>query len=99
MLDVGMTYRDVDLILYTHIHPDHIADLVPILFACKYPGSPRKRELLVMGGPGFEGYFGKLKKIHGSWIEPQTYNLSLKEVSESTLPFRDLKISAKSMAH
>jgi ribonuclease BN (tRNA processing enzyme) len=45
MLKRGITYLDLDLVLYTHTHPDHIADLVPLIFACKYGENPRRRDL------------------------------------------------------
>lgn len=99
MLEAGVTYQDIDLLLYTHIHPDHVSELVPFLFACKYSHLPRKKDLLCVGGPGFEDYFEKLKKIHGSWIEPQSYQLKIKETSQRPFLFRDLKISSKPMAH
>ena len=99
MLEVGITYQDIDLLLYTHIHPDHISDLVPILFACKYADLPRKKDLLCVGGPGFEDYFEKLKRIHGHWIEPQSYRLKVKETSQKPFVFRDLRIFSKPMAH
>jgi len=99
MLEVGVTYRDIDLILYTHIHPDHVADLVPIIFATKYADVPREKELLCIGGPGFESYFEKLKKVYGHWIDPESYKLTIKEISQESLLYRDLKILSKSMAH
>jgi ribonuclease BN (tRNA processing enzyme) len=99
MLEVGITYLDVDLLLYTHIHPDHVSDLIPILFACKYSDLPRKKDIVCIGGPGFRRYFNKLRKIHGSWIEPHSYLLTIKEISQKSLSFRDLKIYAKPMAH
>ena len=99
MLEVGITYRDVDLLLYTHIHPDHISDLVPILFACKYSDLPREKNLLCVGGAGFKHFFNQLKKVYGSWIEAQSYHLTIKEISQKPLSFRDLTIFAKPMAH
>jgi len=99
MLEAGITYRDVDLLLYTHIHPDHVSDLVPILFACKYADLPREKDLLCIGGPGFESYFEKVKKIYGSWIAPQSYHFKVHEASRRPLLFRDLKIFSKPMAH
>ena len=99
MLEVGVTYRDVDLILYTHLHPDHTADLVPTLFASKYGDFPREKDLLCMGGPGFKSFFEELKKLYGTWIEPQSYQLTVKEVSKEALFYRDLKILTKPMAH
>jgi ribonuclease BN (tRNA processing enzyme) len=98
-LEVGITYHDVDLLLYTHIHPDHISDLVPILFACKYSDLPREKDLLCVGGAGFKHFFNKLKKVYGSWIEAQSYHLTIKEISQKPLSFRDLTIFAKPMAH
>ena len=99
LLEVGVTYRDPDLLLYTHIHPDHVSDLVPIIFATKYADQPREKELVCVGGPGFESYFEKLKNLYGSWIEPQSYPLTIKEISQETLVYRDLKILSSPMAH
>ena len=99
MLEVGVTYRDIDMILYTHIHPDHVSDLVPIIFATKYADVPREKELLCIGGPGFESYFETLKKVYGHWIDPRSYELTIKETSEEGLLYRDLKILSKPMAH
>ncbi len=99
MLEVGVTYRDIDVILYTHIHPDHASDLVPIIFATKYADVPREKELLCAGGPGFNSYFEKLRKLYGHWIDPQSYTLTVKEISQETLLYRDFKILSKPMAH
>ena len=99
MLEAGVTYRDVDVLLYTHIHPDHVSDLVPILFACKYAELPREEDLLCIGGPGFNSYFEKLKKVYGQWIVPQSYTLTIKEISQEALLFSNVKILSKPMAH
>jgi ribonuclease BN (tRNA processing enzyme) len=99
LLEVGITYRDVDLLLYTHIHPDHVSDLVPILFASKYADLPREKDLLCIGGPGFRNYFEKLKKLYRHWIEPNSYQLTVRETSGEPLLYRDLRITSKPMAH
>ncbi len=99
MLEAGITYRDIDVLLYTHIHPDHVSDLVPIIFATKYTGDPREEELLCIGGSGFKSYFEKLRKTYGHWIDPQSYALTVKETSQESFLYRDLKILSKPMAH
>jgi len=99
MLEVGLTYHDMDLLLYTHIHPDHVSDLVPFLFASKYSDLPRKKDLLCAGGPEFRRYFNKIKKVYGSWIDSEFYQLTIKELSRRPLIFQGLRISAKPMAH
>jgi ribonuclease BN (tRNA processing enzyme) len=99
MLEVGVTYQDPDLLLYTHIHPDHVSDLVPIIFASKYAEEPREKELLCMGGPGFKSFFEKLKNLYGSWIEPGSYQLTVREISQDAFVYRDLRILSRPMAH
>ena len=35
LIHYGVTYQDIDYILYTHLHPDHTLDLAAILFAAR----------------------------------------------------------------
>ena len=99
MLEAGVTYQDVDLILCTNINPDHVADLVQFIFASKYAACPRDRDLLCVGGPGFTDHFEKLKMVYGSWIKPQTYRLITREMCEESLLYQDLQIHSKTVAH
>jgi len=99
MLEAGITYLDMDLLLYTHIHPDHVADLVPLLFACKYADQPRKKDLKCIGGPGFLRYTEQLRRLYGPWIEAQTYRLSVEELFDKPLLFGNTAITCKPMAH
>ncbi len=99
LLEVGVTYQDIDLILYTHLHPDHTADLVPILFASKYSDLPRKKGLTLLGGPGFKPFFGKIDDLHGPWIRPQTYRLKVEEVTSKPISYGGMKILSAPMAH
>jgi ribonuclease BN (tRNA processing enzyme) len=99
MLEAGLTYHDIDLLLYTHTHPDHVSDLVPFLFACKYADKPRQEDLLCAGGPGFKDFFEKLKNVYGAWIEPRSYRLTIQEILQPHFSFRDLRISVTPMSH
>jgi len=99
MLEIGITYQDVDLLLYTHIHPDHVSDLIPILFACKNADFPRTKDLSCIGGPGFKHHFDQLKKVYGSWMDAHFYHLTVDEVCDKPLSLWDLQISSKGMAH
>lgn len=67
----GMSYNDLDIILYTHFHPDHVGDLVPYLFATKYmPGFTRNNPVQIWGPAGLVELYSNLKKAFGHWIEP-----------------------------
>jgi ribonuclease BN (tRNA processing enzyme) len=99
MLQAGVTYQDLDAVLYTHIHPDHCADLVPVIFACKYQEEPRTKDLLIIGGRGFRDYFEGLRWIHGSWIEPQTFHIHVREVAADEMTIGDFRVTALPLDH
>ena len=46
---VGVDYLKVDHIFITHFHPDHTADLIPFLFATKYPPKRQGKTTCYMG--------------------------------------------------
>ena len=99
MLEVEITSLAMDLLLYTHIHPDHVADLVPLLFACKYADPPRQMDLPCIEGTGFLCYYEQLKRLYGPWIEAPTYRLSVEEMSNQPPLYRNTTITCKPMAH
>jgi len=70
MLEAGTTIFELSHLLYSHLHPDHTADLVPLLFATKYPdGISRTKPLTIVAGRGFADFFGRLKQVYGNWID------------------------------
>ncbi len=99
MLEAGITYHDIDYIFYTHIHPDHVSDLVPFIFTSKYAEQPRIKKLDIIGGKGFKKYYKKLSKIYGKWLEPELYKINIKEISNKRIDFGNFKVSAKQLAH
>lgn len=99
MLQAGVTYKNVDAVLYTHIHPDHCADLVPLVFACKYQEDPRTKDLLIIGGRGFRDYYEELRRVHGSWIEPETFRIHIREVEADKAAIGDLGVTTLPLEH
>ncbi len=99
LLRVGITIHDVDVILYTHTHPDHVADLVPFLFASKYDWAPRDRDLTIIGGKGFSTFFDALIKTYGKWIQSELFSTHLRESEEDTHHFPGFRILTKPMTH
>ena len=70
LLEADTTIFDLTHIFYSHFHPDHTGEFVPLIFATKYPdGSRRKRPLTVAGGRGLLDFYEGLKKVYGHWIE------------------------------
>jgi ribonuclease BN (tRNA processing enzyme) len=70
LLEASTTIFDLSHIFYSHFHPDHTGEFVPLIFATKYPdGSRRKSALTVGGGRGLLSFYEGLKGVYGHWIE------------------------------
>ena len=72
LVSAGINYDEVDIILYTHLHPDHVTEIIPYLFATKYaPGFQRNKPVLIMGGEGFKAFLDSLQACFGQWLMPK----------------------------
>lgn len=72
---------DIDMVLVTHLHPDHSADLVALLFAL-HSVVPEREDTLTLRGPrGLISLLDKLGAIYGSWLEPRRRSLDIQEIS------------------
>ena len=69
MLHAGLDPFNVDHIFFTHFHPDHTVDVVPLLFAINY-GSKEKRNrpLHITGPEPFEDFWTSIKDVWGEWM-------------------------------
>jgi ribonuclease BN (tRNA processing enzyme) len=55
----------------THLHPDHSADLLPLLFALVNPVQPRRESELPIWGPeGLNQRLTGLEEVYGRWVRP-----------------------------
>lgn len=99
LLKAGIDYRELDYIFYTHFHPDHIAEFVPLLFACKYHSEPRTKALRVIGRKGLKDLYHGLLGVYGDWIKPERYSLELIEVRNRKYKDVDWTVYAKPLVH
>lgn len=99
LLKKGLSYHDIDRIYFTHNHPDHICDLVPFLFASRYPKDPRKKDLEIIAGPGFKRFFDTLMQAYKSWLIPTTYKVEIVEQDEETKSYGGLIVTSRKVKH
>jgi ribonuclease Z len=85
----------------THLHPDHVADLVPLLFALHLPRAPRRVEDLRLWGPaGVASHLAALRGVYGRWIQPREVAVQVRElVDQETLAVGALRITAHRVTH
>lgn len=82
LLRHDLNFSQVDLIALTHLHPDHIGDLVPFLFATHYSlGYTRKEPFWLLAARGFADFHERLKGAFGHWVEAPPGLLRLRELA------------------
>jgi ribonuclease BN (tRNA processing enzyme) len=84
LLEAGIEIFDIDVIFYSHFHPDHTGELVPFIFATKYPDSGRRsKPLAVMAGSGFLKFTDGLKAVYADWMALPEGMLNLLELDNT----------------
>lgn len=68
LLQAGTQPEDLDGLCYTHLHPDHTGELVPLLFGFANPDSPRQKPLAIVGPANFPAFLDRLGEVYGDWI-------------------------------
>ena len=103
LLQYGVTIFDLTHIFLSHFHPDHTSELVPLLFATKYPDSQaRKHKLNIIAGPGLKAFYHSLQAAYGRWIELPPELLTVREMDAAmagSLKFKDFHVTARPVRH
>lgn len=62
-------YQQIDTVLISHLHPDHVSDLVPLIMALTFtPGFDREKPLHLLGPPGFKSFLLSMQSNYGEWL-------------------------------
>jgi len=78
----GYDYRDIHHICYTHLHPDHTFDFVPLLFALRNDETlVDEHSITVLAPAGFQEYWEKLEPIYHQWIDSDLIDLNIRELT------------------
>ncbi len=103
LLRAGIEIFDIDIICYSHFHPDHTGELVPFIFATKYPNSDRRKTpLTILAGNGFNNFFNGLKAVYGEWLELPPGILQIVELDHDApdqRSFGDFNLFTRPMKH
>ena len=102
LAEMGMDFRDLDWIWFSHFHPDHTGDLVPLLFAARSTLYGRNKPLVIGGAKGLKDFYDRLHDVYGRWIELDRVLLTFEELvpaspTKMEMPFG--RLIALSMSH
>jgi len=82
MARLGMGPEKIKSIFFTHFHPDHTADLIHFLFACRNPGLFEKRSPFVISGPsGLQKFIKALQSAYPEWLNFPPEIIKIEELS------------------
>jgi ribonuclease BN (tRNA processing enzyme) len=82
LLRLGLNFSDIDVLALTHLHPDHVGDLIPFLFATRYGlGYTRREPFRLLAARGFARFYELLKEAFGVWVEAPPGLMELKELA------------------
>jgi ribonuclease BN (tRNA processing enzyme) len=66
LLEAGISHNELNHIVVSHFHPDHISDLIPILHAGAWSRrNPRTTDLHIYGPSGLERFMDGFRDIFG----------------------------------
>ncbi len=69
MVRAGLDPFSVDRIFFTHFHPDHTVDVVPLMFGMKYGADEEREKPLSLSGPEpFCWFFDRVTDAWGEWM-------------------------------
>jgi len=92
--------NQIDTIIYSHFHIDHISDMLPFIFSSKYNHEdPRTKDLKIMGPIGLEKLYNDLILAHGSQIIPNRFKINWIETDEGKFKFNDYQINTCKVMH
>jgi len=87
----GLTHEDIDYIAVSHLHPDHTADLIHLLFATRHPPVLKERKPFTVIGPrGFSRFLDLLKRPYGRWLDLPEGLMEIKELNTERGDRREL---------
>ncbi len=82
LLGRGFDFSAIDILALTHLHPDHVGDLIPFLFATRYSlGYTRREPFRLLAARGFARFQARLQEAFPGWLEPPPGLMDLRELA------------------
>jgi ribonuclease BN (tRNA processing enzyme) len=95
----GIDSKEIDVLFFSHLHPDHTVDLITFLLELNYtPDYTRTRKLEIYGPEGLKKFIKGLQKVYPH-IKPNSYSLEINELSDSEISIYGFQLSSRNVKH
>ncbi|MCG6878666.1 MAG: ribonuclease Z [Deltaproteobacteria bacterium] len=90
MARLGIGPEKIEKIFLTHFHPDHTADLIHFLFACRNPEILKRRSpFSISGPPGLHKFIKALQSAYSNWLDIPSQTMQIEELSGTEQMWQD----------
>ncbi len=97
--EASSSFKEIDYAIYTHLHPDHVTDLIALLFALRIPSNYKSKDLTVIGPAGMKEFHRNLTETFNNFIEPIGYDLTISELTDGHLDFGSFRLTSSLINH
>ena len=94
--EAGIPIRKINCIFITHFHPDHVSDLISLLFAYFHTGTS-ENSLEIFGPVGLKTFWKNQIKTYGQWVNSPIF--SFQELTKNSLDMSNFSMSWKKVSH
>ncbi|GAB4334732.1 MAG: MBL fold metallo-hydrolase [Calditrichia bacterium] len=100
LLEAEVKPEELTYIFLTHFHPDHVGDLVPLLFALKNTDAEERKHMLRVWGPrGFINFMHNQEMAYGRWLHANDEFMQLHEMKRQLLDFPGFRLIWEKVIH
>ncbi|MBF0186719.1 MAG: MBL fold metallo-hydrolase [Magnetococcales bacterium] len=98
LLRISYGFENLTAVWMTHVHGDHMGELIPMMHAFRFPDISRTAPLIIYGPPGFSAFYDRV--VRQTVGDPSTFELTICElVPDETVSLGRVQVRCAETVH